>query len=133
MRIFDFADKVIIGFAVVCVLCVFIVCASDIGYRIDKGAGEERIVTATVTDKGIKAGKDKEQKYLVYTKTNEGIEVFEITDSLIAGRFNSSDIYAGIEIGKTYSFTVRGSRDEFWSRYPNIYEYKEVDQEDDLK
>ena len=85
------------------------------------GAGEDRVIRATVTDKGIKRIHDKDT-YLIFTDTG----VFQITDSLIAGRFNSADIYAGIKIGITYDFTVRGDRSELMSWYPNIYEFKEV-------
>jgi hypothetical protein len=78
-----------------------------------------------VTDKGIK-NQDKDSKYLIYTKVNnEDIEVFEIEDSFVQSRWNSSDIYAQIEIGKTYTFKVVGIRDYFWSLYPNIIEWKE--------
>lgn len=85
-----------------------------------------RQITATVTEKTVKNGKE-ESKYLVYTKTSEGdIFVFEITDALFAFRFNSSDVYAGIEVGKTYIFDVSGSRNKLFSWYPNIYGYNEV-------
>ena len=89
------------------------------------GAGEIRYVEATVTDKGIKRISNSDV-YLVYTKTDEGIEVFQITDSIIARRFNSADVYASIEVGKTYNFGVRGERNELLSWYPNIYEWDEV-------
>ncbi len=85
-----------------------------------------REVTATVTDKEVK-NKSDDSKYLIYTKDENGdIAVFEITDALFAWQFDSSDIYAGIEVGKTYKFDVGGSRNEFLSWYPNIYEYEEV-------
>ena len=89
------------------------------------GTGEIRHVEATVTDKGIKRISESDV-YLVYTKTDEGVEVFQITDSLLAGRFNSADVYASIEVGKTYDFGVRGERNELLSWYPNIYEWEEV-------
>lgn len=91
------------------------------------GVGEIRHVEATVTDKGIKRISESDV-YLVYTKTDEGVEVFQITDSIIAGRFNSADVYASIEVGKTYDFGVRGERNELLSWYPNIYEWEEVKQ-----
>lgn len=82
----------------------------------------QREITVTVTDKYV-----KDNKYLIYTKTTDGdIEVFEITDSLFPLRFNSSDVYAGIDIGKTYILEIGGSRNELFSWYPNIYSYKEV-------
>ncbi len=89
------------------------------------GTGEIRHLEATVTDKGIKRISESDV-YLVYTKTDEGVEVFQITDSILAGRFNSADVYASIEVGKTYDFGVRGERNEFLSWYPNIYEWDEV-------
>ena len=86
----------------------------------------ERTVTAVVTDKTVK-NDDGDGKYLIYTKTKEGnVQVFEITDSLFKGRFNSSDLYATIEKDKTYEFTVCGNRQHFLSLYPNIYEAIEV-------
>lgn len=90
------------------------------------GVGREHIVTATVTEKGIKRINDSDV-YLIYAKTNEKPEVFQITDSLVGRRFNSSDLYAEIEPGKTYQFTVRGDRNRYMSWYPNIYGCKELD------
>lgn len=87
-----------------------------------------REVIVTVTDKDIRNNSD-DGKYLVYTVTEDGeIEVFEITDSLFKFRFNSSDVYAGIEVGKTYKFTVGGSRIRLLSWYPNIYSYKVIEE-----
>lgn len=86
-----------------------------------------REVTATVTDKEVKNYSD-ESKYLVYTKDENGdVQVFEITDALFAWQFDSSDIYAGIEVGKTYVFDVGGSRNKLFSWYPNIYGYEELE------
>ncbi|WP_097005269.1 hypothetical protein [Lacrimispora amygdalina] len=83
-----------------------------------------RTETATITDKGIKNSKS-ESRYLIYAKNpNNETRVYEISDSLFKGRFNSSDIYAEIEVGKTYELTVRGKRVPFLSWYPNIYVYK---------
>lgn len=91
-----------------------------------KKGTERREEIGTVTDKGIKRS-GKEDKYLVYTKDENGeSQVFEVTDNLLAGRFNSSDVYAEIEVGKTYKFTVGGSRNTFMSWYPNIYSFEEI-------
>lgn len=94
-------------------------------YRvISVGLGKEREVIVNVEDKGIKRIGENDV-YLVYTKTNNGeIEVFQITDNLLARRFDSSDDYAGIKVGKTYKFTVRGQRFRLLSWYPNIYDYQ---------
>ena len=99
-------------------------------YRPFNKVSNRREITATATDKEVK-NKKEDSKYLVYTKDENGeIQVFEITDALFAWQFGSSDIYAGIEIGKTYVFDVGGSRNKFFSWYPNIYGYEEVKSED---
>ena len=88
-----------------------------------------RDVTVAVTDKVVK-NYGNNSKYLVFTEdTNGTISTFEITDSWLNGRFNSSDIYAAIKIGNTYTFIVGGSRNEFMSWYPNIYECELIEKE----
>ena len=83
--------------------------------------------TVTVTDKAIKRHGSDDDKYLIYTELENGdISVYEITDSLFAGRFDSSDLYASIEVGKTYDFYVAGKRVPFLSLYPNVYEVREI-------
>ena len=54
------------------------------------------------------------------------MRVYDITDIFVVGRFNTSDVDAGIEVGITYEFTLAGERKEFMSRYPNIYSYLEI-------
>ena len=111
-----------------CAIGVFVIVACllvECGRAVDKGT-DFRTEIGTVTDKGTKR-KGDEDKYLVYTVGEDGeTRTYEVTDSFIAGRFNSSDVYAGIEVGKTYEFTVAGGRNGFMSWYPNIYEYKEI-------
>ena len=81
----------------------------------------------TVKDKDRVSDKNK---YLVYTFDSEGeSRVFEITDSVLKWRFDSSDDYNRIEVGKTYKFTTGGYRIPLLSWYPNIYEYYEVSEE----
>lgn len=103
-------------------------CFISCNRSLEVSTGEEQIVVGTVTDKGIKRIHD-EDTYLIYTKdidTNKP-EVYQITDSILAGRFDSADVYADIEVGKTYQFGIRGSRSTFFSWYPNIYSCKEMD------
>lgn len=57
-------------------------------------------------------------KYLVFTDKG----VFENTDTLLFWKFNSSDIYGQLEVGKTYTLRVVGWRWQAWSIYPNIIE-----------
>ena len=64
---------------------------------------------------------DKNSKYLVFTNK----EVFEITDTLIYGRFDSSDAYNKIDEGKCYDVELQGFRLPFLSMYRNIITTKE--------
>lgn len=81
----------------------------------------------TVKDKDRMSDKNK---YLVYTFDSAGeSRVFEITDSILKWRFDSSDDYNRIEVGKTYKFTTGGYRIPLFSMYPNIYEYYVVSEE----
>ena len=83
-----------------------------------------RDVIVRVTEKTVK-NSDEGGKYLVFGEDENGsVHTFEITDSLLRFRFNSSDVYAAIKPGYKYKFTVGGSRVHFLSWYPNIYKYE---------
>ena len=113
---------------VITVIIVIFVLAISL-YRPVNKASDIRNVTVTVTDKEVK-NYDNESKYLIFGEDSDGnISVFEIIDSLFMGRFDSSDTYGGIKVGKTYTFKIGGSRNELFSYYPNIYEYKLVETE----
>lgn len=117
------------GFYAIVVIIVAIMLGIGI-YRPINKVSNRREVTMTVTDKNVK-NNGESGKYLVYCKDDkDNIAVLEITDALFAGRFGSSDVYAGIEVGKTYKFDVGGSRNRLLSWYPNIYKYSEVVKED---
>ncbi len=62
-------------------------------------------------------------KYLIID-TNES--VYQVTDSLFLTKFDASDRYAAIHIGKTYQVVIGGYRNHFFSWYPNILSIKEV-------
>ena len=69
--------------------------------------------------------------YLIYCKdATDNVSVYKIEDSLMQGKFNSSDIYASIETGKTYTFLIRGIRNEITSNYPNIVRIINVEKKD---
>ena len=83
-----------------------------------------RHIAIEVTDKAV-----KNNKYMVYGRTVDPEHLpksYEITDSAIKGRFDSSDMYAEIEVGKTYEFIVGGNRIPFMSWYPDIYSATEI-------
>lgn len=57
-----------------------------------------------------------ESYYLVHGQN----ETYQITDSWLKGRFNSSDVYGHILDGHTYTFHVIGIRVPILSHYRNI-------------
>lgn len=76
---------------------------------------EETDEIITVTDKWIKRA-DNKDLYLIGTEN----EVFKIEDNAFILKFNSSDIYNQIQIGKTYRITTTGMRSNLMSWYRNI-------------
>lgn len=108
------------------IIIVLFLLVISIGFSI---YGKFRVKTynCTVTGKEVKRVKD-DDLYLVYTKdiSDGTVMVFKIEDSVIPFRRNSSDIYGGIEINKSYTFTVRGFRIRLFSEYQNIYKYTEI-------
>lgn len=83
--------------------------------------------TIEVTDKERVNSSDS-SKYLIYGFSGDGETlVFENTDSLLRGKFDSSNVYAEIEIGKTYEVTVVGYRIPILSEYENIIAFEEVE------
>ena len=111
----------IIGMIIVVIICLFTSC----GHTIDRNSNEREVV-GTVTEKTVKRS-DKQDKYLIFVKIEgeEEIQVFEITDNWVEGKLNSSTIYGNIKVGKTYTFTIKGSRNEMLSWYPNISKVEE--------
>jgi hypothetical protein len=82
--------------------------------------GKERIVS--VSKEGTTS------YYVVFTKTDNGeVMVFSNKDELLLGKFNSSNIQGGLEIGKKYVIDVYGFRIPLLSWYENIITYKEAE------
>lgn len=95
--------------------CLFILClifsSAIIAYSTDKE------VTVTITNKeNIVSNNDS--KYLIFT--NNG--VYQNSDTMWYWKWDSSDFYNQIEIGKEYTFRVYGFRIPFLSMYKNIIE-----------
>ena len=117
-------DNKITGFEIFCVLGVIIIVIiclfTSCGHTIDRNSNEREVV-GTVTEKTVKKI-DTQDKYLIFVKIEgeDEIQVFEITDNWVEGKLNSSTIYGNIKVGKTYTFTIKGSRNEMLSWYPNI-------------
>lgn len=87
--------------------------------------------TVTITDKErvttqVAEGQT-DSKYLIYGEDKNGkTHVFEDTDTLFRGKFNSSDVYGALKKGETYELTVIGFRVHILNWYENIIDFKVV-------
>ena len=107
--------EIIIGMTIVVIIFLLASC-----HTIDRNSNK-RDVVGTVTEKTVKRS-DEQDRYLIFVEIEgeDEVQVFEITDNLIEGKLNSSTIYGNVKVGETYTFTIRGSRNEIFSWYPNI-------------
>ena len=108
--------RIVFGIIVSIVLIGLLVFIVSIGYQ------NEEMIKCTIEDKWVKR-KDKSDMYLVQCDN----EVYQITDLIFKGKFNSSDIYANLRVGNTYEITTTGYRFELLSMYKNINEYEKVE------
>ena len=117
-------DNNLTGFEIFCMLgmiIIVIICLlTSCGHTIDRNSNEREVV-GTITEKTVKRS-DNQDKYLIFVEIEgeDEVQVFEITDNFIEGKLNSSTIYGNIKVGETYTFTIKGSRNEMFSWYPNI-------------
>lgn len=80
--------------------------------------------TFTITDKQAVAS-GKSSKYLVFNDKT----TYEVADTWLHWRWDSSDVYGKLKVGKTYTATLQGWRIPFFSMYPNIIDPVEVEAE----
>lgn len=83
----------------------------DVAFTVNKS---ERVCSDT--------GKGTSCKYLVYTDAG----IYQDTDSLLNGKFNSSDLYNNLQSGKRYTCDAVGFRNGFFSAYENLLTCKEA-------
>ncbi len=105
----DWIEIIVIGTIILGILGLF-VWKSTIRYS------NNETIEITIKEKYIKNG-EKSGKYLV-VDTNKN--TYEITDLFFKRKFNSTDIYNQLEIGKTYKVEVSGKRIHYFSMYRNI-------------
>lgn len=84
--------------------------------------------TITVTDKErVYSSRRKTSKYLIFAEDKDKNSlVFENTDCLFRGKWNSSNIQGKLKEGHAYNITVVGFRIPILSMYQNIIEVKEI-------
>ena len=77
-----------------------------------------REIEITITDKYVKRNNDKD----IYLIVDENKNTYKVSDLFFKFKFNSTDIYNNLEIGKTYKVKISGFRIKILSEYPNINE-----------
>ncbi|ASU81538.1 hypothetical protein CDO52_00905 [Nocardiopsis gilva YIM 90087] len=91
-----------------------------VGLSYDRAHYNERHVECTVTNKD-RGGDDG--SYRIYT---EQCGVLANTDSLWHAKWDSADVWQGIEPGQTYRFHVVGWRFGFFSHFPNVLDVEDA-------
>ncbi len=90
------------------------------GATVCSGYTKEKTTSVVVTDKDRVCSGDSDGrtdcKYLLFTDGG----TFRITDSLLVGRFTSSDFYGQIKRCHRYELTYYGFRFGLTSSYPNV-------------
>ena len=107
-----------------CIIWIFVIAivigASAYGMIYAFTTGNE---TITIKEKWVKF-QGEDAKYLV---SSEDGQVFQITDSIVKLRFDSSNTYASIDEGETYKINTQGWRFAFLSDYKNTLEVELVE------
>lgn len=115
--------------SIIVAIMIVLVFVSAISYNIAFSFNDTEY-TITVTDKEriySGSGDTSSSKYLVFGDDENGDSlVFENTDCLIRGKWNSSNIQGQLKEGNTYKITVIGYRVSFFSMYQNIIDVEEI-------
>lgn len=83
---------------------------------------EDHECIATVTDKE----RHEAGYYLIFCEDFDGnTVVLKNDDTMLRGKFDSSNMQQQIKENQTYKFHVNGYRSEFWSLYENILSFEE--------
>jgi hypothetical protein len=92
-----------------------------IGYGIYAFAWNNTTETkvCTVQEKQATSQKEGGTNYILFTKECGQLQV---ADSWFQGNFNSTDLYASIHEGNSYTVKTVGWRNGFFSTYPNVIE-----------
>lgn len=120
------SNRSLLGYLTAIVLTVIAVIAVIV-----MNFSNDHTYTVTITDKErvttqVAEGQT-DSKYLIYGEDENGkTYVFEDTDTLFRGKFNSSDVYGALKEGETYELTVIGFRTHILNWYENIIDFKAV-------
>ena len=82
----------------------------------------DKTATCTVNDKDRVTNSEGGSDMRVYTSCGN----FSVGDVLVKGQFDSSDLYAQLEPGRTYELTYHGWRVPIFSMFETITDAQEV-------
>lgn len=108
-----YKEDIIYGIVVFVLLLVLI---APIVHLISISYSNQETIQITVKEKYIK----NYRKNGTYIIVDDKREAYQITDLFFKGKFNSTDIYNSLDIGKTYKVETSGKRIPFLSMYKNI-------------
>lgn len=120
MRVLGFAGMVvlIVGLMLSSVIVHFAT-QDTVSFRVDH---RERVISRNSEG-------NTSARYMIWGETEQGIEVFENTDSWLALKFNSADLYGRMAVGAVCDATVTGFRVPLLSWNRNILAVECVRQE----
>ena len=80
----------------------------------------EKEYTVKITETVVK-NYNSDSKYLIFAEdSKQNMNVFEIEDTILYFRWNSSNLYGQLKVGQKYNIKVAGYRVEFLNLYQNI-------------
>lgn len=113
VRIRNFINNMNLIFDITIIIVIISVFAIT-SYIFEYSNSKELIIE--IKDKYVK-NNDNNDKYIIIDTENNA---YEITDLFFIWKFNSTDIYSSLEIGKTYKISITGIRCRIFNNYPNI-------------
>ena len=114
----------IVGFIVGAIIIGIIVGAVYWSWKVEYG--NTQTIEIILKDKYIKrsGNSSTNDKYLIVDTENN---TYQITDLTFLGKWNSTDLYNELEIGKQYKITTSGIRNQYLSMYPNINKIEKIE------
>ena len=103
------------------VVAVLVAMLGVVAFNLVNALHREHGRTFTITGKEA-VRHDKSSRYLVFTD----VTTYAVEDTVLFWRWDSSDVYGRLAIGRTYRATLQGWRIPLLSMYPNILDPVEV-------
>lgn len=117
---FNIAVFIFTIFTILCIVCM-------IAFPFIEAFKTDTYVV-TIIDKGYSG---EEDGYMIWAEDENGVQ-YEFTnkDKMLRGKFDSGTIQGKLKEGSTYEITTCGWRIPLFSAYPNIIEYKLIENDE---